>query len=115
MSMSWTLSGPTNNLMDKVWLLKSYSEDAYAIRRLNLKTTQFEGLFETSKLEALTVVLLRSPVVITPPASPPATKFSAFTSFKRASILDSSYEADVRDGCEFINVSQAVRLSSGWT
>lgn len=40
----------TESLLDKVHVLKSYSELAYELKRLNLKTIEFEGLFESKKL-----------------------------------------------------------------
>lgn len=40
----------TEGLADKMRILKSFDEPAFEIKRLNLPTVRFQGLFETKKL-----------------------------------------------------------------
>lgn len=53
-------------LAEKVTLLKSYTDLAFEIKRLNLRTTSFDGLFEAKKL--VSYATLGTPAI--PPTTP---------------------------------------------
>lgn len=88
----------TEGLADKIRVLKSFDEAAFDIKRLNLKTVEFPGMFETRKLVSYaqhSAAGIRKPKTPPPPPAPTPKKSALLvpSAAKSATIKTTSFVA----------------------